>query len=95
MEKKPNGDGCPLVFVQWEDSAQPIPNWQFLSSFKKPAIVRCASVGWLIHDGKDVKAIAANMGENGTDSSAQVSGVIRIPTRCIVKIVKLKEPRLS
>lgn len=94
-KKSEPSDDCPLVFVQWEDSAQPVPGWQFLSDFSNPKIVRCVSVGWLIHDGGDVKAIAPNMGENGATNSAAVCGVIRIPSRCITQVVRLKEPSLK
>jgi len=86
---------CPLVFVEWEDSAQPIPYWQHLSDFEAKPVVKCVSVGWLIHDEKDMKAIAPNMGGMENEYNAQVSGVIRIPARCITKITKLKEPKLS
>jgi hypothetical protein len=95
MSSKQAAEKCPLVFIQWEDSAQPVPGWRFLSDFDEPKIVRCASVGWLIHNGDDVKALAPNMGEDGTESSAAVCGVIRIPTRCIIQVVRLKEPRLK
>lgn len=83
---------CPLVMVEWEDSALPIPGWTYLADVPKPAIVHCVSVGWLIHDGRHVKALAPNMGDIGAETM-QVSGVIRIPARCIVRIVKLDEPR--
>lgn len=85
---------CPLVFVEWEDSAQPIPGWQHLADFKPSPVVRCVSVGWLIYDGDDMKAIAPNMGGIENEYSAQVSGVIRIPARCIIRTVKLDEPEL-
>lgn len=75
--------------VEWEDSAQPVPAWRWVKDYGAPEIVRCTSVGWLIHDGDDVKALAPNMGEIGDD--LQVSGVIRIPTRCVARIVGLEE----
>lgn len=84
----------PLVMVQWEDSVQPTPGWEYLEDVEPSGIVTCASVGWLIYDGSDVKALAPNMG-NVNGDSAQVSGVIRIPTRCVVCIVELEEPRLK
>lgn len=86
---------CPLVMIEWEDSAQPIPSWSYLANLQKPAAVLCASVGWLVSDGESVKALAPNMGAITNKSSVQVSGVIQIPTRCIRKITKLKEPRLT
>jgi len=85
--------GPPLVLIEWEDSAQPIPGWSWLDSFDSFEVVRCQSVGWLIHDGADVKALAQNLGNLGNENSAQVSGVIRIPTRCIVGIRSLDTPR--
>lgn len=86
MAKNPKiGD---LVLVEWEDSAQPSPAWQFLSDMGRPEAIHCLTAGWLLTDGP-VKAIAQNMGDTGKES-AQVSGVIRIPARCIIKIKKLK-----
>jgi hypothetical protein len=84
---------CPLVMIEWEDSAQPIASWAYLASFEPSGTIRCASVGWLIVDGPDMKALAPNMG--GDENSAQVSGVIQIPTRCVVKISRLREPTIS
>lgn len=86
---------CRLVIIEWEDSAQPIASWRYLSGFDQFEAVRCVSVGWLIHDGDDVKALAQNFGNLDDENSAQVSGVIQIPTRCIVAVHNLKEPRLT
>lgn len=86
---------CPLVMIEWEDSRQPTSEWRFLSSFDPETVVRCASVGWLIHDGADFKALAPNMGDVLVESSVQVSGVIRIPTRCILNMVGLNEAEES
>jgi len=86
---------CPLVLVEWEDSAQPIAQWVHLANVETKAAVLCVSVGWLIQDGKEVKVIAPNMGEVNSRDNVQVSGVIRIPTRCVRKITKLTEPSLS
>lgn len=86
---------CPLVLVEWEDSGQPAPSWTYLADFEAPSIVKCVSVGWLIHDGEDVKALAPNMGELGNTKALQVSGVIRIPARCVTRLVQLDEPVLT
>lgn len=85
-------DECPLVFVEWEDSAQPVAKWTYLADFEKPSAVKCVSVGWMIHDGADVKALAPNMGEIHSVERVQASGVIRIPARCITRLVRLAEP---
>jgi hypothetical protein len=81
----------PLVLVEWEDSAQPLPAWQWLSDCEEFGLVVCRSVGWLIHDGDHVKALAPNIGICGNDDDRQVSGLIRIPARCIRKMAVLEE----
>jgi hypothetical protein len=86
---------CPLVMIEWEDSAQPVSAWSHLRNFEPGGVVRVASVGWLIHDGDDLKALAPNLGGLDGACSAQVSGVIRIPTRCVVRVVRLREPTLA
>lgn len=88
-------NSCPLVMIEWEDSAQPVSAWTHLRSFEPGGVVRVASVGWLIHDGEDLKALAPNLGGLDGACSAQVSGVIRIPARCVVRIVRLREPTLA
>lgn len=85
---------CPLVMIEWEDSAQPIPSWSYLASFEAPGTIRCASVGWLIRD-DEIKALAPNMGAVDDENSVQVSGVIQIPARCVVKLTRLREPALT
>lgn len=84
-------NSCPLVLVEWEDSAQPISQWLHLSSFDPPGTVRCASVGWLIQDDELVKAVAPNMGAINDPDNLQVSGVIQIPTRSVIKVTRLIE----
>lgn len=80
----------PLVLVEWEDSSQPISHWQQVSDIKVSA-VKIASVGWLLKDGKKVKALVPNVGGLGGRGSPQCSGVIAIPTRCVIRITKLEE----
>lgn len=82
---------APLVKVTWEDSRQPAPSWAHLATRDKPSAVQCVSVGWLIYDGKDAIAVAANMGDLEGGPSLQVSGVIEIPTCCIKKMQVLSE----
>lgn len=86
MPKKRN-----LVIVEWEDSAQPKPNWMFLSDFEAPEIVKCVSVGWLVYDGEEVKALSPNLGRYDDGEGIQGSGIICIPSRSITRLVKLKE----
>lgn len=80
-----------LVLIEWEDSTQPHGAWSWLEGGDVGEVwseaVRCQSVGWLVYDGEDVKALAPNWGQLCGDH--QVSGVIRIPTRAIIKITRL------
>lgn len=79
-----------LVLIEWEDSSQPIGAWQLVGDVKAAA-VRIASVGWLIKDGKKVKALAPNVGGLDGKCAPQVSGVIAIPTRCVIQIKDLTD----
>lgn len=81
--------------IEWEDSGQPIPGWAHLSDFQPPSVIKCASVGWLIHDGPEVKVLAPNMGGLENENNVQVSGIIRIPARCIIRISALEEPEIT
>lgn len=77
-----------LVLVEWEDSAQPVPSWQFLDEADYSDVVICRSVGWLVWDSESVKALAPNIGNMGTDVE-QGSGIIRIPARCVRSVTPL------
>lgn len=82
---------CPLVMIEWEDSEQPVGAWTRLADLEQVTPMRVYSVGWLVQDDADMKALAPNIG-GGDANTAQASGVIRIPTRCVVSVRKLKEP---
>jgi hypothetical protein len=82
---------APLVLVEWSDSRQPMPGWQMLANYAPAAPCACVSVGFLIHDGADVKALAPNIADVAADDGMQASGVIHIPTTCIRRIVALEE----
>jgi len=84
-------DRCPLVLIEWEDSVQPLPTWLWLSQCDEFSFVICQSVGWLIHDGEQVKALAPNLSVCSDQEDAQISGLIRIPARSIRKVVVLME----
>ena len=73
----------PLVLIECEDSARPVPAWQFLDEINDTSPVRCQSVGFLIHDGEDAVVLAPNVGAMGT-KEGQASGVNAIhQTRAI------------
>lgn len=81
----------PLVLIEWLDSAQPVPRWLRLSDYDPGTAVSCVSVGWLIQDDRQVKALAPNMGEIEDAEHIQASGIIRIPTCAVTRIVRLRD----
>lgn len=83
---------CPLVMITWEDSLRPRPAWEWLSEFQASNIVTIRSVGWLIHDDEKSKALAPNLGGHD-DDAMQVSGIIEIPDRAVIKVEKLMEDK--
>jgi len=83
----------PLVLIRWVDSRRPVGDWVRLSELPEFTPVACASVGWLVHDGEDCKVLCPNMGDLD-DTDVQGSGIIQIPTRCVVEVVSLNDPVL-
>jgi hypothetical protein len=83
MKRRRKLDSVPykLVQVEWEDSARPIPGWQWIESYEIPKIVDCVSVGFLIAETKNALALAPNLGDIGQE--LQASGIIRIPKSAI------------
>ncbi len=77
--------------IEWFDSVRPYPEWQHLSDYHKSDPISCVSVGFMIYDGKDVKAIAPNMGDISSETNIQASGIIHIPTCSVKKITDLIE----
>lgn len=78
-----------LVLIEWVDSTQPTPDWAWIDEVSWKEVALCRSVGWLVYDGEEVKALAPNVATVCGD--VQISGVIRIPTRAVVRITRLRE----
>ncbi len=78
----------PLVLVEWEDSSQPVPQWQWLDSISKAAAVQCITVGFLLVDDGEIKMVAQNVGDIH-NPERQVSGVITIPARAVTRMTRL------
>jgi hypothetical protein len=82
---------CPLVIIRWQDSAQPLPAWQYLSALPRTRPIECATVGWLLKDDDDIKVICQSVGDLDNPNNAQASGIMTIPARCVLSIEKLTE----
>jgi hypothetical protein len=75
----------PLMMIQWEDSARPIGEWQWIADYDQPQVVECVSVGFVISKTKQAISLAPNLGGVNGDKT-QASGIIRIPRSAIKKI---------
>jgi hypothetical protein len=82
---------CPLVLIRWLDSRQPTASWRFLSDLPDTVPVECATVGWLLKDGAEAKVVCQSVGDLGSPSNVQASGIMTIPTRCVLSIERLTE----
>ncbi|MGB7815633.1 MAG: hypothetical protein WBL28_04695 [Methylotenera sp.] len=80
-----------LVLIEWEDSRQPIASWQRLSDFSRLEVCKCVSVGFLISDDEEQKVLASNMADIEDKDNIQASGVIHIPSKCVLKITPIAE----
>jgi hypothetical protein len=84
-------DACPLVIIRWQDSAQPIPSWQHLAKLAPAQPVECATVGWLLRDDDATKVVCQSVGDLQNAKNAQASGIMTIPTRCVLSIENLSQ----
>jgi hypothetical protein len=53
----------PLVLIEWEDSARPIPLSQWIDDYELPATIRRLSVGYLISETGSAVALTPNLGD--------------------------------
>lgn len=85
-----------LVLIEWLDSGQPIPGWQWLDQIEPRKPHRCVSVGFLVQDDGQTKVLAPNLGaSSGDEDWDQASGITTIPTAAVVKIEKLTSSSAS
>ena len=82
---------CPLVIIRWLDSRQPCGQWRYLSALPDAKPVEVATVGWLVKDTSDVKVVCQNIGDLAHPEKAQASGIMTIPTRCVLSVERLTE----
>ena len=78
----------PLVLIEWLDSGQPVPGWQWLEQIEPRRPHLCVSVGFLMQDDATAKVLAPNLGaSNGANDWDQASGVITIPAAAVQRIL--------
>lgn len=82
------------VAIEWIQPREPTGGWIDYADFDPGKVQVCLSVGRLIHDDDCVKVLAGSAMLVG-DEDLWLSGVIEIPARCVVKIVRLEERRVE
>ena len=82
-------NGPEMVLIEWEDSSQAAPQWQWLADAVPPSILKCRSIGFLIRDNAKEKALAISVASAHGGDVEQTSGIISIPTRCVVSIKRI------
>jgi len=80
-----------LVYVEWVDASQPVPEWQFFADITPDGNVHCKSVGWVHTYDKDMLMILpAVVGLSGKHPSGM--GTMTIPRSAIRSIKEIKLP---
>jgi hypothetical protein len=82
---------CPLVIIRWLDSRQPCGQWRYLAALPEARAVEVATVGWLVKNTDDVMVVCQNVGDLEHPEKAQASGIMTIPTRCVLSVERLTE----
>jgi hypothetical protein len=73
------------MVVEWEDSARPISEWEWIENYELPETISCISVGYVIAETDSAIALAPNLGAL-QQPKAQGCGIIRIPRRSIIQM---------
>jgi hypothetical protein len=85
------------VAIEWIQPPEPAGGWTDIAHIEPQPVRTCYSVGRLVHDDDCVKILAGSAMIVGDDQHVMLSGVIEIPARCVVRIVRLVEvsPEIS
>jgi len=79
------------VAIEWIQPREPAGGWTDCAGLEPRPVQTCYSVGRLVHDDDCVKILAGSAMVVGDDQRVMLSGVIEIPARCVVRIVRLEE----
>ena len=83
--------GC-TVAIEWIQPREPDGGWTSYADFEPGKTQICMSVGRLVHDDDCVKVLAGSAMLVG-DEDMRLSGIIEIPARCVVRIVRMVEAK--
>jgi len=79
------------VEIEWLQPREPAGGWSDYAGLEPRPVQTCLSVGRLVHDDDCVKILAGSAMIVGPEQRVMLSGVIEIPARCVVRIVRLEE----
>ncbi len=81
------------VEIEWIQPREPYGGWVSYEAFQPEKVQTCLSIGRLIHDDDCIKVLAGSATIVGDEERLMLSGVIEIPARCVVRIVRLEEQK--
>lgn len=79
------------VLIEWIQPREPYGGWSDYALFEPEEVQTCLSTGHLIRDDDNVKVLAGSAMIVGDEERVMLSGIIEIPARCVVRIVRLEE----
>jgi len=77
-----------LVYVEWVDASQPIPEWVFFAEVEAGVPIPCLSVGWVHTYNKDILVLLPAVSGMDTDTPAGM-GTMTIPRSAIRSIKEI------
>lgn len=80
-----------IVRIDWIQPREPYGGWTEAAHLEPEPVQTCTSVGRLVRDDDCVKILAASAMIVGDEERIMLSGIIEIPARCVVRIVRLEE----
>jgi len=78
-----------LVYVEWVDASQPVPEWHFFSEIEAGVPVPCRSVGWVHTYNKDILMILPAVTGMDTEHRSGM-GSMTIPRSAIRSITAIE-----
>ena len=77
------------VRVDWLDSKQPVPGWQWVSELEAPTPARCTSIGFLVGESDEALVLAQSLADADDHEHTQAGGAMTIPRACVLNLSEL------
>lgn len=84
-------NAIPLVLIDWVDAYGHPPQWEIVGASPEP--LYCRSIGWLTSSTRTSKTVTASISDPDLYPTRQGCASTTIPTRCIIRMYRLPDPR--